>query len=154
MSNPDSTEWVALDHLECGEAWIEGEDTICWGTNRLFDPTFPYSTGIDTDRSTAVFVEVDPGNGCERHAHEVEEFIVVNRGTLEVTVADRVTTEETGQVTVIPPDAPHGFRTVGDHSRCPRQLAHEGCNDVRTGSATDRPAGHGTRRTGSRGTPT
>lgn len=114
MSNPDSTDWIALDDLECGEAWIDGDDSVRWRTNRLFDTTFPFWTGIETDQMMAVFVELDPGKACERHTHDIEEIVVVHRGTLEFTVGDHVTTQVAGELTVVPPDVPHGFRNVGD----------------------------------------
>lgn len=114
MPTDDPSDWIRLDDVECGDAWIEEDDSVRWRTNRLFDPTFPFSTGIETDRAMGVFVEVDPGYECERHTHDVEEVIFVHRGTLEFTVGDSVTTQVAGELTVVPPEVPHGFRNVGD----------------------------------------
>ncbi len=114
MPTHDASDWIRLDDVECGEAWIEEDDAVRWRTNRLFDPAVPFSTGIETDRAMGVFVEVDPGHACERHTHDVEEVVFVHRGTLEFTVGDAVTTQVTGELTVVPPGVTHGFRNVGD----------------------------------------
>lgn len=114
MPNEDTSRWVSLNGLECFDAWIEEDDSLRWRTNRLFDTEFPFSTGIETDRGMGVFVEVDPGNACASHTHDVEEIIYVHRGTLEFTVGDSVTTQVPGELTVVPPETSHGFRNVGD----------------------------------------
>lgn len=112
MTTP--TNWVELDELECGEGWIDEDETVRWRTNRLFDPAFPFSTGIETETLMGIYVEVDPGNACERHTHDVEEVVLVHRGTLEFTVGDDVSTQIAGETSVVPAGIPHGFRNVGD----------------------------------------
>lgn len=114
MPTDDPNDWIRLDDVECGDAWIDEDDSVRWRTNRLFDPAFPASTDIETDRAMGVFVAVDPGHACERHTHDAEEVIFVHHGTLEFTVGDAVTTQVAGELTVVPPGVPHGFRNVGD----------------------------------------
>lgn len=114
MSKARPTNWFELDGLECGEAWIDGDETARWRTNRLFDPGFPFSTGTVTDSLAGVYVEVDPGDACETHTHDVEEVVLVHRGTLEFSVGDDVATRTAGATSVVPPEVPHGFRNVGD----------------------------------------
>lgn len=114
MTTDDPSDWIRLDDVECGDAWIDDDDAVRWRTNRLFDPGVPFSTDVETDRVMGVFVEVDPGHACERHTHDVEELLLVQQGTLEFTVADAVTTQVAGELTVVPPGVPHGFRNVGD----------------------------------------
>lgn len=114
MTTPRPADWFDIDGLECGEAWIDGEETVRWRTNRLFDSAFPFSSGVETESTTGVFVEVDPGNACERHTHDVEEVVLVHRGTLEFTVGDEVTIQTAGEMNVVPADVLHAFRNVGD----------------------------------------
>jgi quercetin dioxygenase-like cupin family protein len=113
-STPESSDWIGLEDLECAEAWIEEDESLQWRTNRLFDPKVPFSTGLETERAMGVFVKVEPGHACECHTHDVEEVILVHRGTLEFTVGETVTTQVAGELSVVPPDVPHEFRNVGD----------------------------------------
>lgn len=114
MTTEHPTNWFGIDALECGEAWIQADETIRWRTNRPFDPGFPFSTDVETAETMLVYVEVDPGNACERHTHDVEEVVLVHRGTLEFTLGDEVSTRTAGEVGVVPADVPHAFRNVGD----------------------------------------
>lgn len=114
MTTTLTTNWFGLDEIECGEAWIDGDETVRWRANRLFDPGFPFSTGVETEALSGVYVEVDPGCACERHTHDVEEVVVVHRGTVEFTIGGEVTTQTAGEVGVVPAGASHSFRNVGD----------------------------------------
>lgn len=115
MTTPTtSTPWIALDDLDCGDAWIDGDETVRWRTNRLFDPAFPFSTDIQTASLMGVYVELDPGCACERHTHDVEEVIVVQRGTLEFSIEDDVSTQIGGELSVVPAESAHAFRNVGE----------------------------------------
>lgn len=111
---PTSTPWITLDDLDCGDAWIEDDETVRWRTNRLFDPVFPFSTGLETTSLMGVYVELDSGHACERHTHDVEEVVVVQRGTIEFTVDGDVSTQIAGELSVVPAESPHAFRNVGD----------------------------------------
>lgn len=114
MANTDSTDWVDLDDLEVGEAWIDEDESVRWRANRLFDVAFPFSTDVETERTMGVYVEVDPGDACEVHTHDVEEVALVHRGTVEFTVGDEVTSRTAGELCVVPAGVRHGFRNVGD----------------------------------------
>lgn len=114
MATAHQTNWFALEALEGGEGWIEEDETVRWRTNRLFDPGFPFSTGVETESSMGVYVEVEPGHACETHAHDVEEVVLVHRGTVEFTVGDDVSKRTAGEASVVAAGLSHGFRNVGD----------------------------------------
>lgn len=114
MTIEDPVVWIELEDLDCGEAWIEDDGSVRWRTNRLFDQEFPFSTPVETEQTMAVYVELDPGYACEVHPHDVEEVVLVNRGTLEFTVGDDVTPQIAGELCVVPAGVHHGFRNVGD----------------------------------------
>lgn len=111
---PAPTTWIDLEDLDGGDAWIDDDESVRWQTNRLFDQAVPYSTPVETDRTEAVYVRLEPGNSCETHTHDVEELVVVHRGTLEFTVGDAVTSQIAGELCVVPAGVRHGFRNVGD----------------------------------------
>lgn len=114
MANPTSTDWIDLDDPECGDAWIDEDESVRWRANRLFDQEFPCSTDVETERMMGVYTVLDPGNACEVHTHDVEEIVLVHRGTLEFTVGDDVTSQIAGEMCVVPAGVRHGFRNVGD----------------------------------------
>lgn len=114
MENVNPANWVDLDELDYGDAWIDEDESVRWRTNRLFDQQFPFSTALETEGTTAVSVRLDPGNACEVHTHDVEEILLVHRGTLEFTVGAHVTSQIAGEMCVVPAGVGHGFRNVGN----------------------------------------
>lgn len=65
-----------------------------------------------TSTSMSYFV-VGVGEGAPLHSHDVDEFIVVLEGQLEARLGDEVHTVSADHTLVIPPNTPHGFRSVG-----------------------------------------
>lgn len=114
MATARPTNWFTLEELDGGEGWIEGDEIVRWRTNRLFDPGFPFSAGVEAEESTGVYVEVDPGHACEAHTHDVEEVVLVHRGTVKFAVGGAVTARSAGEATVVPAGVTHEFRNVGD----------------------------------------
>jgi quercetin dioxygenase-like cupin family protein len=79
----------------------------------VFDPERPdgaYVRGL-----TLLFETIAVGDRIPLHIHTtVEEVIVIEEGTAEVTLGDEVRRVGPGAVVFIPPGAPHSTRNVGE----------------------------------------
>ncbi len=63
----------------------------------------------------SVFVtRTPPGAAVELHVHPYAETFLLFEGRGRWTFGDEVVELEPGQLLVVPPDTPHGFRNVGD----------------------------------------
>jgi quercetin dioxygenase-like cupin family protein len=49
-----------------------------------------------------------------RHAHPHEQFGYVLKGALEISIGDETSVVRAGDCYLIPPNAPHEFRTIGE----------------------------------------
>ena len=82
-----------------------------WRTNyRKWDITKP---GDGTTSSSLSYSSVGVGAGAPLHTHEADELIVVLEGTLEVRLGEEVHRVGPDHTLVIPPNASHGFKSVG-----------------------------------------
>jgi mannose-6-phosphate isomerase-like protein (cupin superfamily) len=64
---------------------------------------------------TLLFESIGVGEGIPLHIHyTVEEVIVVEAGTAEITVGAETRRVGAGAVAFVPPGTPHGTRNVGD----------------------------------------
>jgi quercetin dioxygenase-like cupin family protein len=65
-----------------------------------------------------VLDRVASGDRVPSHRHPIDEAIVIESGTAEVTLGDEVREVEAGSVVFIPATTPHGARNTGrDHCR-------------------------------------
>lgn len=71
---------------------------------------------IQGERQTLVRYVYQPGSVFPVHSHGQEQITIVVSGQIEFEIAGQKTTLGPGQVAVIPPDAPHGARVVGDET--------------------------------------
>jgi quercetin dioxygenase-like cupin family protein len=86
-----------------------------------FSPAFPATTGLELEGGhTVVYFEIDPGKELGTHEDSPEELVVCLAGDgIEAWVGDANGTIGAGDLVVIPPMAPHGFRNTGDvTARC------------------------------------
>ena len=65
-------------------------------------------------RSTVVRYVYQPGAVFPTHAHPEEQTTVVLTGRIAFTMGGREVVVGAGEVLLVPPDAPHGARVVGD----------------------------------------
>lgn len=79
---------------------------------------FPASAGLDLEGGhNVVYFEIEPGKELATHTDSPEELIVCLDGAdIEAWAGDATGTLEAGQLAVIPPMAPHGFRNEGDET--------------------------------------
>jgi quercetin dioxygenase-like cupin family protein len=67
------------------------------------------------DIPVSIFVtEYRRGQGPDLHLHPYAEAFVVETGIATFTAGDEQLTVEGGNVVVVPPDTPHGFKCAGD----------------------------------------
>lgn len=73
-------------------------------------------TGADTNgRYTLIEQNNDPGTGIPAHVHENEdEVFQVLSGEVEMTVGDKLTTLNAGDIIFCPKGIPHSWKVVGE----------------------------------------
>ncbi len=69
--------------------------------------------GDGTTSSSLAYSVVGVGAGAPLHTHEADELIVILEGTLEARLGDAVQKVGADHTLVIPPNVPHGFKSVG-----------------------------------------
>ena len=94
--------------IELSDAWVEGDPLSRWRTSAVLTP----SAGARD--SGAVVLEVEPGCRLEPHTDSAEETIVVLAGRARLTVGDEVAEVAAGGLALVPENAPHEVRSVGD----------------------------------------
>jgi len=114
MSNETTLQTVRLDDLELVGA-TQVDSAMDTRVNFPFSPAFPATTGIELEGGhNAVYFELDPGTELGTHTDSPEEIIVCLAGSaVEAWVDEARGTIGAGELTVIPPMAPHGFRNDG-----------------------------------------
>ncbi len=60
-----------------------------------------------------IIVEAPPGRGPSLHTHPYEELLLVQEGTGTFTVGDETLEVGPGELVVVPPGVPHGFKNTG-----------------------------------------
>jgi quercetin dioxygenase-like cupin family protein len=83
-----------------------------------FSAAFPATTGLELEGGhNVVYFELDPGTELGTHTDSPEELVVCLAGDeVEAWAGDATATLETGDLVVIPPMAPHGFRNGGSET--------------------------------------
>ncbi len=64
------------------------------------------------DDVTLIFEEIAPGDRIPLHTHPINEVIVIDEGTPEVTLGDETRDTGPGTVVFIPAGTPHGTRNA------------------------------------------
>jgi quercetin dioxygenase-like cupin family protein len=86
-----------------------------------FSSEFPASTAIDLEGGhTVVYFELAPGTALGTHKDRPEEIVVCLDGDgIDAWAGDATGVTGAGDLVVVPPMAPHGFRNTGDGTaRC------------------------------------
>jgi quercetin dioxygenase-like cupin family protein len=111
---------VALGDLELVEIAQTGTEMEL-EASFPFSPLFPASTGLELEGGhTVVYFELEPGKELGTHEDSPEELVVCLAGDeIEAWAGDATGVMSAGDLLVIPPMAPHGFRNTGDvTARC------------------------------------
>ena len=76
--------------------------------------TFPVSSATGNAATATVYMEFEPGAELPEHRDSAEEVLLVLEGELEASVDGESGTLGEGDLAVVPPMAPHGFRNVSN----------------------------------------
>ena len=60
-----------------------------------------------------IFVDAPPGRGPSSHTHPYEEILIILEGEATFEVSGDEFVARTGDIAIIPPEAPHAFRNTG-----------------------------------------
>lgn len=114
MSNAVALKTVSLDDLELVRA-ARPDSAIDVRVNFPFSATFPGTTGLELEGGhNVVYFEIEPGRELGTHTDSPEELVVCLDGEdVEARAGDAEGTIGAGDLVVIPPMAPHGFRNAG-----------------------------------------
>ena len=93
---------------ELSEQWVDGRAELCWRSKLGTTPD------DGAKASSTSLLEVDPGCALPRHTDSAEETVVVVDGEAEVEVDGETGRVRPGGVALVPKDAPHQVRSVGD----------------------------------------
>lgn len=106
---------VGLDDLELVEV-TQADTDMEVNVNFPFSPEFPATTGLELDGGhNVVYFEIEPGKELGTHKDSPEELVICLEGdSIEAWAGDAEGTIGAGDLAVIPPLAPHGFRNRGD----------------------------------------
>jgi quercetin dioxygenase-like cupin family protein len=108
---------VTLGDLELVEM-TQSDTEMEVNVNFPFSPEFPATTGLELDGGhSVVYFEIAPGKELATHKDSPEELIVCLAGEdIEAWAGDAEGEIAAGDLAVIPPMAPHGFRNTGDET--------------------------------------
>jgi quercetin dioxygenase-like cupin family protein len=114
MSNALDLKTVTLDDLELVRA-TQPRSEMDVRVSFPFSPAFPATTGLELDGGhTVVYFELEPGCELATHTDSPEEVVVCLAGeSVDAWVGEARGTVRAGELAVIPPMAPHGFRNAG-----------------------------------------
>jgi quercetin dioxygenase-like cupin family protein len=106
---------LSLDDLDLVEV-TQSDTDMDVSVNFPFSPEFPATTGLELDGGhNVVYFEVEPGKELGTHKDSPEELIICLEGDkIETWAGDAEGEIGAGDLAVIPPMAPHGFRNTGD----------------------------------------
>lgn len=111
---------LTLDDLELVEV-IQSDTEMDVRVNFPFSPEFPTTTGLELEGGhTVVYFEIEPGKELGTHKDSPEELIICLAGDeIEAWTGDAEGVISAGDLAVIPPLTPHGFRNTGNvTARC------------------------------------
>jgi quercetin dioxygenase-like cupin family protein len=114
MSNDTTLETVRLEDLELVRA-TQRDSEMDTRVNFPFSAAFPATTGIELDGGhNVVYFELDAGAELATHRDSAEELVVCLQGeSVEAWAGEARGTVRAGDLTVVPPSVPHGFRNGG-----------------------------------------
>jgi quercetin dioxygenase-like cupin family protein len=108
---------LTLDDLELVEV-TQSDSEMDVNVNFPFSPEFPATTGLELEGGhNVVYFEIEPGRELGTHTDSPEELIVCLAGDgIEAWVGEDESVIGAGDLAVVPPMAPHGFRNTGDET--------------------------------------
>lgn len=108
-------ETLSLDDLDLVEV-TQSDSEMDVSVNFPFSPAFPATTGLELEGGqNVVYFEIEPGKELGTHRDSPEELMVCLAGDeIEAWAGDATGEISAGDLAVIPPMAPHGFRNTGD----------------------------------------
>lgn len=78
-------------------------------------PTAALFKGADAGVDVSFFItDHPPGTGPDLHYHPYAEVFVVREGESTFTVGDEQVVATEGQIVIVPPETPHGFKSSGE----------------------------------------
>lgn len=105
---------IRFDELELVDV-TQAETDMQVGVNFPFSPEFPATTGLELEGGhNVVYFEIPPGKELGTHEDSPEELVVCLEGDdIEAWVGDATGRISAGEMAIVPPMAPHGFRNNG-----------------------------------------
>ncbi|WP_227356754.1 cupin domain-containing protein [Haladaptatus salinisoli] len=107
---------VELYRFDGADVWQEGDERARLRGYFPLSPGTPGAGEVAGESLMMVCIELEPGNYLPTHRDSAEELLHVTAGRVEATVGDETIELAAGEVTVVPVDAPHGLRNVGDET--------------------------------------
>jgi len=106
---------LSLDNLDLVDI-TQSDTDMDVSVNFPFSPEFPATTGLELDGGhNVVYFEIEPGKELGTHKDSPEELIICLEGDkIEAWAGDAEVAIGAGDLAVIPPMSPHGFRNTGD----------------------------------------
>jgi quercetin dioxygenase-like cupin family protein len=98
---------VDLATMELIEGWFADDDSVHFRAN------FALVGGDGAERSSLVYVELEPGKALGEHMDSPEETLLVLDGDVEMQIGQDRVRARRGQLAVVPAMIPHSFRNVG-----------------------------------------
>ncbi|MEH7253474.1 cupin domain-containing protein [Neobacillus niacini] len=108
---------VNVKKLPLLELWYDSDsdNKKRWKANLPFTPKFPLWSGIQTDQSSVVYFELEPGCELGEHYESSEEILFIISGDARVVIADESFEVSDGELLVIPASTPHTVHNLGKH---------------------------------------
>jgi quercetin dioxygenase-like cupin family protein len=98
---------VDLTSMELMEGWFACDPSVHFRAN------FALFGGNGAEDSSAVYIELQPGEALGEHTDSPEEILLVLDGEVELHVGEERARGGKGTLGVVPAMAPHGIRNVG-----------------------------------------
>jgi quercetin dioxygenase-like cupin family protein len=114
MSTKATLKTVRLDELELVSTTQAGSEMNA-RVNFPFSPAFPAASGLELEGGhNVVYFELDPRTTLATHTDSPEEILVCLDGSeVEVWAGEATGSIGAGELVVVPPMVPHGFRNTG-----------------------------------------
>ncbi|MHC0036912.1 cupin domain-containing protein [Pseudoneobacillus sp. C159] len=103
-----------VNKLPLLDLWYDSNTNKRWKVNLPFSPKFPLWSGIQTNQSSVVYFELEPGCELGEHYESHEEVLFVINGEAEVVIGEDCYEVTDGELFVIPPSIPHTVKNKGD----------------------------------------
>jgi quercetin dioxygenase-like cupin family protein len=114
MPEPAVIDFDELDMVAMSQEETDMDIDVCFP----FAPDFPTSTDHRLEGGhNVVYFEIEPGDALGTHKDSPEELVLCLAGdNIEAWSGEKEGTLSAGQMVVIPPMDPHGFRNNGDET--------------------------------------